>query len=419
MTVTTQDYANLANHVYEDRDVGRPTGEDALVSVNGTQYRVYEHVDNPRTGYQGTIYKTLDGQDLIVSHRGTEEVWKDGVIADGAMVLGRTNPQAEDAIALTRKALDEARRMGAEPGATAPEVSVTGHSLGGTLAQVTAHHFDLRGETFNAYGAASLDRGIGGGPNDRVRNHVMASDVVSAASPQYGDVMTYAKDKEIDVLHQSGYFENRFADLLVPDLPVAAAARSLGAHSMSNFMPTASDGTPHLSVLDDPQARPRAEEHSRMIADYRGDVMNLRRGVTFVAGGPVGWVRDSVDAFRDPVPAGEPAAREAREAAAAAGKEQGALSADPSVSSKGQGSVRQDSHVIQLMDAARANDPDGVRVATQDLYASPMGRMWQQQADQQAQQLNQREAAQQQTQQQALHQRQPGPEQMEMARGGG
>lgn len=401
MTVTTRDYANLANHVYEDRAVGRPTGEDANVSINGTIYRVVEHVENPRTGYQGTIYEKLDGGDLIVSHRGTEEIWKDAVIADGAMVLGRTNPQAEDAIALTRKALEEAQTIGARPGKSAPEVSVTGHSLGGTLAQVSAHHFDLRGETFNAYGAASLDRGIGAGPNDRVRNHVLATDVVSAASPQYGEVITYAKEKEIDVLHQSGYFENRFADLLVPDVPVAAAARSFGAHKMSNFMPTDSDGTPHLSVLDDPQARTRAEEHSRMIADYRGDVMDIRRGVTFVAGGPAGWVRDGVDLFRDPVPAGEPAAREAREAAAAAGKAPDAT-------------TRQDPYVTQLLDAARAGDPDGVKVATQDLYASPMGRMWQQQVDQQVQHLNQRDAA----QQQAPAQRQPTPEPMEMARGG-
>lgn len=312
MTVTTQDYANLANHVYEDREVGRPTGKEAEVSINGTDYRVVEHVENPRTGYQGTIYQKLDGGDLIVSHRGTEEIWKDAVIADGAMVVGRTNPQAEDAIALTRKALEEAQTMGVRPGRSTPEVSVTGHSLGGTLAQVSAHHFDLRGETFNAYGAASLDRGIGAGPNDRVRNHVLATDVVSAASPQYGEVITYAKEKEIDVLHQSGYFENRFADLLVPDVPIAAAVRSFDAHKMSNFMPTKPDGTPHLSVLDDPQARTRAEEHSRMIADYRGDVMDIRRGVTFVAGGPVGWVRDGVDLFRDPVPAGGPAAREAR-----------------------------------------------------------------------------------------------------------
>lgn len=416
MTVTTRDYANLADHVYEDRDAGRPTDKDAKVSLNGTDYRVVEHVDNPRTGYQGTIYQKLDGGDLIVSHRGTEEIWKDAVIADGAMVVGRTNPQAEDAIALTRKALEEAQKIGAQPDMSTPEVSVTGHSLGGTLAQVTAHHFDLRGETFNAYGAASLDRGIGPGPNDRVLNHVLATDVVSAASPHYGEVITYAKEKEIDVLHQSGYFENRFSDLLVPDVPIAAAARSFSAHKMSNFMPTDSDGTPHVSVLDDPQARGRADEHSRMIADYRGDVMNIRRGVTFVAGGPVGWVRDGVDHFRDPVPAGEPAAREAREAAAKADKSPVAsVSADSSITFNAPGNVaRQDPYVTQLLDAARAGDPDGVRVATQDLYASPMGRMWQQQVDQQVQHLNQRDALQQQTP--AV--RQPAPEQMGMAHGG-
>ena len=37
-------------------------------------------------------------------------------------------------------------------------VTVTGHSLGGTLTEITAHHFDLRGETFDSFGAASLSR---------------------------------------------------------------------------------------------------------------------------------------------------------------------------------------------------------------------------------------------------------------------
>jgi putative lipase involved disintegration of autophagic bodies len=38
----------------------------------------------------------------------------------------------------------------------APQVTVTGHSLGGALAQITSHHFNVKGETFNAYGAVSL-----------------------------------------------------------------------------------------------------------------------------------------------------------------------------------------------------------------------------------------------------------------------
>lgn len=36
------------------------------------------------------------------------------------------------------------------------EVSVTGHSLSGALAQVSAHHYSPPGEAFNPYSANSL-----------------------------------------------------------------------------------------------------------------------------------------------------------------------------------------------------------------------------------------------------------------------
>ena len=159
--VPSQEYAGLAGDAYADHKVGRHVpGVGEPVSINGVDYRVVEHANNAKTGYQGTIYERVQGGDIVVAHRGTEEIWKDAVVADGSMVTARTNPQADDAIALTGRALEYAREVGAKPGQKTPEVSVTGHSLGGTLAQVSAHHYDLRGETFNAYGAASLDRRI-------------------------------------------------------------------------------------------------------------------------------------------------------------------------------------------------------------------------------------------------------------------
>jgi alpha-beta hydrolase superfamily lysophospholipase len=50
------------------------------------------------------------------------------------MVLSRTNPQVADAIELTRHALQHAKDRVGDYGQI-PEVTVTGHSLGGALAQ--------------------------------------------------------------------------------------------------------------------------------------------------------------------------------------------------------------------------------------------------------------------------------------------
>jgi len=391
MTVPSQEYAGLAAHSYQDLKVGQrgPNDEEKVV-IDGTQYRVVEHANNPNTGYQGTIYQKVDSGEIVVAHRGTEEVWKDGIVADGSMVLSRTNPQADDAIALTGRALHYARTYSS---VNPPEVTVTGHSLGGTLAQVSAHHYDLRGETFNAYGAGSLDRRIPEGPNDRMVNHVMAADVVSAASGHYGEVRTYATEKEISVLRQSGYHDNRFVDFITPDLPVVAAARSMGSHSMHNFLPVDGDGKPDKSVLQDPAAQARAEDHKDAIDNYRGDVERLRRVVTIGARGPIGAIEDVVDHVRGPVKAGEPARQQQEREAQATGRPLSERAPDAATPTREGGGAGQD-NVSRLLDAARGGNAEDLRAATASLQNSEAGQAWQQRVDAQVQAATQRDAAQ-------------------------
>ncbi|KAF1718812.1 hypothetical protein [Pseudoxanthomonas wuyuanensis] len=163
MSVTSQQYAGLADAGYsnEYKPGTYPPGKEPTFEYEGIEYKVLEHASNPFNGYQGTIYQRKDTGEIIVAHRGTEpdqglgQILRDGALTDGAMATARINPQSADAIALTQRAIDRAKDIGRETGIT-PEVTVTGHSLGGTHAQITAHQFGLRGETFNAYGAASL-----------------------------------------------------------------------------------------------------------------------------------------------------------------------------------------------------------------------------------------------------------------------
>lgn len=393
MRITSQDYAGLANDAYQDRPVGvRRPGEDEKVRIEGIDYRVIEHVDNRRNGYQGTVYRRIDNGEIVVAHRGTEQIWKDGVVTDGAMVLSRVNPQVDDAIELTRRALAIANEEGRQSGKSTPEVTVTGHSLGGTLAQVTAHHFDLRGETFNAYGATSLDRRIPEGGN-RVLNHVMAADTVSAASPHYGRVQIYATEREVATLRASGYQNNRLLDVVTPDNPLLAAGASLGSHSMHHFLPVEGNGRPDRSVLDDSRTRALADENRQTIEGYRDDVEGLRRGVTVVSRGPLGIVRDGIDHLRGPLPAGEPARLEQREAERRS-RESPSTSRGPihydgadglgwNAESGGvlrsplRADVRLPSQEVErLLTAARSGDPVTLRAAQEDLQASDFGQSW-------------------------------------------
>lgn len=317
MSLDSATYAVLADHSY-DRDGGLADLADrqAVLDIGSRQFKVLAHTDNPANGYQGTIYQAMDSGRIIVAHRGTEfdrEPFLDG-LTDAGMVLNRHNVQSADAIELTRTALELARDPMVRGDHAQLEVTITGHSLGGTLAQVTAHHFGLRGETFNAYGAASLDRRIPEG-GSLVVNHVMATDPVSAASPHFGEVRIYALPDEITRLRAGGYHDNRALDMITPDMAPLVAGSSFGAHSMHNFLDVDGEGRPDVSVLRDPAASRLAERHERTIENYRDDMNDLRRGITIGTRGVGGMIQDGADWIRGPLPAGEPAARESREGA--------------------------------------------------------------------------------------------------------
>ena len=323
MSMSSQDYADLALDSYASRAVTRR--DEKPETIGDHKYRILGHHDNPRTGYQGTIYQRVDTNEIIVAHRGTEfdrEALKDGLLADGGMVLSRSNLQASDAIALTRKALQIAQEKATGEGGITPPVTVTGHSLGGTLAQVTAHHFDLRGETFNAYGATSLGLRIPAGGSS-VTNHVMAGDLVSAASAHYGQVKVHATAQEIQTLDAHGYDNKthwsdplrgrgpiQLATGFTPPTTTAAAVAMADSHKMHHFASVDANGRPDRSVLEDPATVQRAQDNVTRIGEYRRDVQGMRGVITAVGRGPVGNVLDAVDVLRGPLPPGEPARRE-------------------------------------------------------------------------------------------------------------
>ncbi|ALN88866.1 putative lipase [Lysobacter capsici] len=284
---SSQDYAALSQDAYNDRRAD-PT---VSVPINGVDYRVLATANNRENGYQGTIYQRVDSGEIIVAHRGTEptngvgEFIRDVIRTDGGMVVNGVNNQAPDAIALTQRAIDIAREQGERTGRPQPPVAVTGHSLGGTLAQISAHRFQaegVHGETFNAYGAAGLNMGIPAGDNNRMINHVRASDTVSSASPQYGQTRVYATQEDVDALRDAGYANNRrqsfWPDFIGGDLrnPVGVvASRGLAAHDIAPF--AGGPGTPPLMTRANED---RAQQFDPMIDKFRGDIGAARAGIT-------------------------------------------------------------------------------------------------------------------------------------------
>ncbi|SOO29696.1 conserved hypothetical protein [Xanthomonas phaseoli pv. phaseoli] len=301
MSLTSQQYAALTRDGY---DRPEDTGErSAIVDIGGLPVRRLRYVDRP-SGYQGVIYERVDTREIVVVHRGSEfdrQPILDGALADGGMVATRHNAQVADAIAFTQGALKYAEQKHLATGLEIPDVTVAGHSLGGNLAQVTAHHFKLKGQTFDAYGAVSLDRRVPEGGGD-VINHVMAGDAVSAASRHYGQVKVYATPHEIAVLKAADYAND--PDALDARDPVSAAVRLSESHRMHNFLPVDGAGKLDTSVLEDPSTQQLARQYAPMIEKYRDDVETLRAGVTLYSRGIPGLARDGIDQLRGPVEPG-------------------------------------------------------------------------------------------------------------------
>ncbi|WP_064746414.1 XVIPCD domain-containing protein [Lysobacter firmicutimachus] len=279
MTMTTQQYANLAQDSYDSPDLS--SDQNRRVNIGGIRYTILAHVDK-ESGYQGTIYQREDTKEIVVAHRGSEfkeQPFKDGVLADGGMVAKRVNAQAADAIEFTRAAIEMAKARRDETGME-PQVTVTGHSLGGCLAQITAAKLNLNGETFNPYGAVSLGLRIPEGGSS-VMNHVMAGDVVSAASKHFGKVTMYAEPVELNVLKASGYEDN--GSQLDIRNPIKAAVTGGDSHRMHHFLDVDGKGQPDRSILSQPQARELADRHRPLFEKYRGDIEDIRAGATLGA----------------------------------------------------------------------------------------------------------------------------------------
>lgn len=266
MGVSTDGHAALAADAYKTYP---PEQWENGVEVDGVRFRILEQASRS-SGYQGTLYQRVGTGELVVAHRGTEfdrELTKDGLLADAGMVLFGVNHQADDALAFTRSAVERAKDMNLDR-CQVPDITVTGHSLGGTLAQVTAYRLGMRGETFDAYGAAGLAADIPEG-GTRVINHVRSTDFVSAASPHYGEVRIYSPQQDIDALRGQGYANDRrvISDLRNP-LGVAFGI-GVEAHYSRNFLP--GNDLLGASVISQ-ENRARYDQFQPLVDKYRNDI---------------------------------------------------------------------------------------------------------------------------------------------------
>jgi len=137
--ITNAEYAKLASAAYKDK--GAPKGWVRLANAD----------PNP-VGYDGAAFGRKDSTgkivEVVIAHRGTEPASFDGDwTANLQMGLRKVPDQYQ-------YAMDFYRNVQAAHGDAT--LTLTGHSLGGALAQLQAAQTGLRAETFNPYGAKTL-----------------------------------------------------------------------------------------------------------------------------------------------------------------------------------------------------------------------------------------------------------------------
>lgn len=277
MSITPEDAAALSSDAYvadRFRPVSNLHDHRRPIMLNGHPYKIIDAISDPTTGYRARAYQRTDTGEVTIVECGTMSPLKDGGLdatTDFLMVRDQTNRQWPEAEKFAGRVVDTIKQDAAKRGVPVPDITLTGHSLGGTLVELTAAKYHLQGTTFNAYGAVDLGYGVPQG-GTQVTNYVMAGDPVSAASRHFGQTIVLVSNADIAALRDGRYLD---AAPGTPS-PNPFMAMRLGDHGIdANFMPSPDHGDP----LSGPQvvlSMARYEQYKAAIDHYRHDVYEDR-----------------------------------------------------------------------------------------------------------------------------------------------
>jgi len=223
MPLSREQYAFLAQRIYE------PLFDKEIVESDTTKYRV-QYVSPPSaTNYRGAVVQDLTTGQLVVVNKGTNPTAIHDIVADLGMGMMGSPTQWPEAAHTMRWALRhaEANRI------PKSDISITGHSLGGALAQLQASLPESTGvhaETFNAYGARAMAESLSRiqpldveSATHRVVNHRMHHDPVSRPSEHIGEKLHYMDYHD---------YQNHTPGTVAP---IGEAQALAAAHGIGNF----------------------------------------------------------------------------------------------------------------------------------------------------------------------------------------
>ncbi len=274
MSPSPQISAAAASDAYADRQQSDVDSKKSFAYLDGQKYSIFGYKDDPSTGFHATAYQSKATGEVIIAYRGTDPDYKhhtstmiQDVLVDATMVKDKINPQKNAADDFTSAIIKKA----ADKGISKDQITVAGHSLGGTLAEIEASQFKLHGNTINAYGAVDLGYGIPPGGN-QVTNYVMAGDVVSAGSRHFGQVVPLASKDDVTALYTGRYLG------AAPDAPAPnpLLTMSLGDHGKTHFTGEDPKVENALAPANIGAYEARYAQHKAAFDHFRGDVQQDR-----------------------------------------------------------------------------------------------------------------------------------------------
>jgi acetyl esterase/lipase len=221
MPLPSEQYAFLARVIYD------PLVPDTSIKSDARNYKVL-YVSGPSaTNYRGAVVQDEATSQLIVVNKGTDPSNIHDITADLGMGMMGAPTQWPEAAKTMRWALDYAEKAHIP----ASDISITGHSLGGALAQLQAampESAGIHAETFNTYGVLSMAMSPhlhldAQAAEDRVINHRMYHDPVSKLADPIGRSVYYMDQADYQRHHQGGLS------------PVGEAGAIAAAHGIGNF----------------------------------------------------------------------------------------------------------------------------------------------------------------------------------------
>lgn len=168
-------FAEMSNAVYGNDSAGDWQVVDTWRNLVGSgAVGLVNRVLGSAANFNAVVYRNSSTGEVALAFQGTNVLSREDWSSNITQYIGLPTPQYELALLVARQAIE---RYGSN-------LTVTGHSLGGGLAQYVAANIEVNAVTFNAAGLSFLS-GAGLRLGERVININGSRDVVSAIPGSY------------------------------------------------------------------------------------------------------------------------------------------------------------------------------------------------------------------------------------------